>query len=230
MTRALKFLMHGARGRFSQFQWPRPDVGQGEWVDAGTVVADCAYGVHACRVGDLPDWIDDELWVVELAGGILERESMLIAHRGRLVARVEAWGSDAQRAYAEACVWRYRDAAVAHLRRSGSSGEADVLAAAPDLAAIQSYARDVAVATGDDVVAFAADAVSLLAGDRPDRWRDGSGGGVPQAPSATAANLGFVVAHAIAQIPNADSYERAFAEERDWQVRWLVARLGLTVQ
>jgi len=34
----------------------------------------------------------------------------------------------------------------------------------------------------------------------------------------------------IAQIPNTDSYESAFAAERAWQVRWLVAQLGLTTQ
>jgi len=230
VTRAFKFLTHGARGRFSRFEWPRPDAGPGEWVDAGPVIADCAQGVHACRVSDLPGWIDDELWVVELDGEVVERESMLIARRGRLLVRVEAWGAEAQRAFAEACVWRARDAVVAHLRRSGFLDEADALAAAPDLAALQAYARDAALATGDDAAAFVADAVSLLDGDRPDRWRSEGGSSVAQPPSATAANLGFVVAHVIAQIPNTDSYESAFAAERAWQVRWLVAQLGLTTQ
>ena len=50
--------------------------------------------------------------------------------------------------------------------------------------------------------------------------------------SATAANLGFVVAHT-AGLDAADSsaapdaYERGFASERDWQVEWLCAKLDL---
>lgn len=226
MTRAYKFLAHGARGRFSEFEWPRPAGGPGEWVDAGPVLADCAQGVHACRVQNLLDWIDDELWVAELDGEVFERESMLVAQRGRLLERVEAWGAETQHAFAEACVWRARDAAVARLRGSGQSNEADALAAAGDLAAMQARAGEAADATGDDLAGFTADSVSLLHGERPDGWRSEESQGLALSPSATAANLGFVVAHAIAQTAD-DSYETVFAGEREWQVQWLAARLGL---
>jgi hypothetical protein len=226
MTKAYKFLAHGARGRFSEFEWPRPSDGPGAWVDAGPVIADCAQGVHACRASDLPGWIDDELWVVELDGQLVERESMLIAQRGRLLHRVEAWGAEAQRAFAEACVWRVRDAAVAHLRSSGSFDAADALASATDLRALQERAGEVLEATGDDAAAFAADAVSLLKGDRPDTPSTEGNRGDALPPSATAANLGFAAAHGIAQI-GASSYERAFAAEREWQAAWLAERLRL---
>jgi hypothetical protein len=65
-------------------------------------------GVHACRAGDLPYWLDEELWVAELDGPILEEDRMLVAARGRLVEQLGDWDGDALRALARACVERGR--------------------------------------------------------------------------------------------------------------------------
>ena len=58
---AYKFLALGAVGRFSGFVWPRPDTRHYQWVTTDRVEL-CNSGIHACRLQDLPFWLDDELW------------------------------------------------------------------------------------------------------------------------------------------------------------------------
>jgi hypothetical protein len=99
---AYKFLERGGVAPFSGFEWP-----VGEWVDAGTVDP-CRRGIHACRVRDLPLWIDDELWELELDGEVVEQERKVIAQRGRLTRRVEAWTPDTALAFARFCARRTR--------------------------------------------------------------------------------------------------------------------------
>ena len=83
---AYKFLRPGAIGPFTGFQWE-----PGVWVEADA--SPCASGVHACRIEDLPFWSNDELWEVELDGEVLEAERKVVARRGRLVRRVDAWSA-----------------------------------------------------------------------------------------------------------------------------------------
>lgn len=83
-----------------------PDDGaSGAWVDAR---------VHACRAGDLPAWLDDELWKVELEPPVEEAEKLLTARRGRLLERVGAWDAAAARDFAALCVEHARLNAVRH--------------------------------------------------------------------------------------------------------------------
>lgn len=99
---AYKFLAAGALGPFTGFRWQA-----GEWVDA--VAADpCRRGVHACRTHDLPIWLDDELWEVELEGAVVEQERKLVAQRGRLTRRVDAWTPEAALAFGRFCARRTR--------------------------------------------------------------------------------------------------------------------------
>ena len=67
--------------------------------------------MHACRVEDLPEWMDHELWRVELDGDVRVDCGKLVADRGRLLELVHAWDLDLMVAYAEACALRARDAA-----------------------------------------------------------------------------------------------------------------------
>lgn len=82
---AYKFLDEGRVARFTRFRWP-----EGEWVEAEAVVP-CRSGVHACRVRDLPFWLGRELWEVELDGDVREDERKVVALRGRLTRRIDAW-------------------------------------------------------------------------------------------------------------------------------------------
>ncbi len=75
---AYKFLQAGRVAPFSGVTWPEDGV----YVDAteGPLAA-CRNGVHGCRVRDLPYWLDDELWEIELDGEVVEDELKLVARR-----------------------------------------------------------------------------------------------------------------------------------------------------
>lgn len=201
---AYKFLRDGAVGRFSEFEWPVPRADSpGDWVDAGGELDSCRTGIHACRLRDVVGWIDDELWEIELGGQVEELSSLVVARRGRLTRRIDAWDADTALEFANVCAERARELALEPVH-AGAGGEAP---------------------------AFAADAAALLAGRRPEMWDDRLAT-PPQSPSATAANLGFVVAHAAATAAaehseDAGAYQAAFDAERAWQLDWLTARLGL---
>jgi hypothetical protein len=99
---AYKFLAAGAVAPFTGFRW-RP----GEWVE-GDGVDLCRCGVHACRIRDLPLWLDDELWEVELDGTLVEQERKVVAQRGRLTRRIEGWTPDAALDFGRFCARRTR--------------------------------------------------------------------------------------------------------------------------
>ena len=101
---AWKFLGAARLGLYSGFSWPL-----GEWVEVSPPLVPSRRGIHACRVGDLPHWIDDELWTIELDGEIVEAERTLVASRGRLAERVPQWNAAAMGEFARACVDRRRE-------------------------------------------------------------------------------------------------------------------------
>jgi hypothetical protein len=103
-----KFLRPGAVGPFSGLAWP-----VGEWMEAPGALALCRSGIHACRVRDLPYWITEELWRIELEGEVVEEEKIVLGQRGRLVERVSGWTRDTALDFARACA-----------ERAGSLGDA----------------------------------------------------------------------------------------------------------
>ena len=102
---AYKFLRDGRVGPFSHVTWPEPQAAE-PWVQRRGAGGVCSQHVHACRVGDLPEWLDSELWRVELDGDVAVDCGKLVAARGRLLARVDAWGPGAAADFAEACAAR----------------------------------------------------------------------------------------------------------------------------
>jgi hypothetical protein len=106
---AYKVLSEG-RSRFTGWRWPLPgDDRPGAWVESREPPALCQSGVHACTVAQLPQWLGDELWRIELGGEILTTEPALVAARGRLLERVSEWDDPARLAFAEACARRARE-------------------------------------------------------------------------------------------------------------------------
>jgi hypothetical protein len=222
-VKAYKFLSAGRVGLFSNFEWPPA----GEWVETKEPLVDCLHGVHAVRFEHLLDWIDDELWEVELGGSIAEREEMLVAERGRLTRRLEHWDAAAASAFAEACALRTAGLAADVLRRDGRPEEAANVAAAEELGAAQEAAVAALVTTSDpavaEVVGFAADLVSLVGGSRPESWRPPVvASPAVQSAAAVAANAAFASAHAAgraaARSADEGSYAAGFAAERAWQL------------
>lgn len=111
MTKAYKFLTADGLGVFSGFAWPLPDGLPGAWVEAD--VDACRSGVHACRRIDLPYWLAPALYEIELAGPIDTLAVKVVARRGRLIRRVDAWNETTREEYSRMCVARARELVAA---------------------------------------------------------------------------------------------------------------------
>jgi hypothetical protein len=106
---AYKFLRPDGTGVFTGFRWPLPEAGSpGAWVES--TAEPCRSGVHACRVADLPLWAGRVLYEVELDGQLVEEPTKVVAARGRLVRRIEAW-DDLREDYTRMCADRAHELA-----------------------------------------------------------------------------------------------------------------------
>ena len=101
---AYKFLRPDGSGVFTRFAWPLPGREPGAWVEAPVVA--CRSGVHACRAEDLPLWLGQDLYEIELGGRIVAERMKVVAARGRLLRRIGAWDEAARAAYTQDCVAR----------------------------------------------------------------------------------------------------------------------------
>lgn len=199
---AYKFLRSGRIGPFSAFQWPEPGV----WVHAPQDLFACRRGIHACRPGDLPWWLADELWEIELDGAVQPDEHKIIAPAGRLRSRIETWTPACAQEYADACAWRAQERAVQALVRAGHRHEAHQLTTCATLDEVLVAARQLADDISDTRISL------TMAGDGAFRALTGA-----PPPSA------YIAAHAAMRLDGAAGY----AAERAWQSQWLVERLGL---
>ena len=199
---AYKFLRSGRMGPFSGFGWPEP----GTWVRAESDTAACRRGIHACRIRDLPWWLADELWEIELEGRVQVDEHKILAPAGRLCSQIDDWTPECAQEYADACAWRAQSRAVQALTRAGHGREARRLEACATLDDALVAAREVADAVRETRISL------TIAGDGAFRALTG-------APPTSA----YIAAHAAMRIDGVAGYEA----ERAWQSQWLVARLGL---
>jgi hypothetical protein len=199
---AYKFLRSGRTGPFSGFKWPAAGV----WVYAGGDMVACRRGIHGCRIKDLPWWLADELWEIELDGRLQVDEHKVVAPAGRLRSQVEGWTPACAQEYAEACAWRAHERAVQALTRAGHASASAELAACATLDDVLLVARQLAGSIPDTKISL------TIAGDGAVRALTG-------APPTSA----YIAAHAAMRLDGADGY----AAERAWQSRWLAKRLGL---
>jgi hypothetical protein len=193
-------------------------------------------GVHALRTRRLVDWIDDELWLVELADDVEEIDDMLVARRGRLLRRIRAWDEDAAREFGESCIWRARDLAAESLDRAGLEREGAALQAEDGLDSLQALAAaEAQSATGAaaDALVYLADVVQVSRGGWFETYVGYPGAGAtPPTPGAIAANIGFVVATAAGSVAadaagRPDAFDNGWDAERGRQLAWLTERLDL---
>jgi hypothetical protein len=210
---AYKFLRSGRVAPFSGVAWPAPTGdGPGAWLTAVSGGRACDGRVHACRVEDLPEWLDAELWRVELEGNVAVDCRKLVADRGRLHARVNAWDADVAAALAEHCALRARDGALSVLTPGRRRAALAYCASMPELEAAASTID----LTGHEgrAIGYVLDAArhAIAAFSRP-----------ADAPRHAAAN-GFIATHAAAF---AARDVAAAPRERAAQAAWLVQRLGL---
>jgi hypothetical protein len=188
-----KFLAAGTRAPFTRFRWPSP----GSWVSAPEDRAEV--WIHACRRRDLPYWLDDELWRVELEEPVREARYQIASRRARLLSRVGAWDRGLMRDYARACALRARELAMPHV----PSTVREALAGATALEAIAAAAASAGPTSR--AAEYVADAANnaLHVG--------------PATTSYIAAMLASSLGGGLA----------AFEAERAWQARWIGERLAL---
>jgi len=211
-VRAYAFLDPAATDYVSGVRWPVPDDGgPGAWLEAG---ADSR--LRGYPADQLPWWLDQHLWEVELAGDVRETDRSVLGARGRLLAPVHAWTPEAARELTADCALRLRGRAVAALEADRRQTAATTLAAADDLESIAEAAASAASGEGDG---------SLLAGYTADLVRFASFMPDPARGAAVAAR---VAAHAHGGGDEGkQGYEAAYAGERACQAAWLRTRLGL---
>ena len=107
---AYKFLRPDGTSVFTGFRWRLPIAGPGPWVEAS--VEACRSGIHGCRAADLPLWAGPVLYEAELEDEIVERRGKVVASRGRLLRRVEAW-DELRDTYTRICADRAHELARA---------------------------------------------------------------------------------------------------------------------
>lgn len=217
---AYKFLRRGAVSPFAGRPWPLPRDGRtGDWVAADGPPALCRSGVHACRIRDLPYWLHDELWEVDLDGDVAVREHQLVAPRGRLVRRVDSWEIATAWQLAEDCLRHAAALAAAELDRVGLAVEAAALAAASTAVEIE-----VAGLTGFDAAldrqeqTAARVTYAAVSAARHIGW-----GGSREDAVAYAA----FVAYASTVVSHTLDPAGGYAAERARQADWVAGRLGL---
>jgi hypothetical protein len=96
------------------FAWPLPTIGgPGEWVEVGKrarkALTDAdlctARVLHATDADHLLDWLDAEMYEVEIdeGRGVIVGDDKIGFRRGRLVCRIEAWNERTARLFACDC-------------------------------------------------------------------------------------------------------------------------------
>lgn len=143
---ALKFLRPGRVAPFTKVPWPEP----GEWLESDSPPELCRGGVHALLPDVLATWVAEELWRVELDGGETLAPGIVVAPRGRLVARVEEWNDETAREFARAC--------AAHVQGAPSGRAADC--AADAAASAEGAVADYTATTVGYMAAHAAEATT----------------------------------------------------------------------
>jgi hypothetical protein len=193
MRIAYKFLAQGSVSPFTGYRWPAP----GAWVSAPAGRDDA--WVHACRPGDLPYWLEEELWRVELDDPVREARYQVAAPRARLVARIGAWDAALRAEYTRTCALHARDVALPYL----APPLRDAVSRRDDVAEIAAAAR--AAQPGSHLTGYLADAARHAVT------------GAPAMTSYVACTLAGSAGGGLA----------AFEAERAWQARWLAERLAI---
>jgi hypothetical protein len=133
---AVKFLRPGRVGPFSGVTWPAPGV----WLESPAPPELCRAGVHAILPDVLATWLAEELWRVELDGATTPTRGVVVALRGRLLNRVEAWNDESAREYARTCTARVRERAMGRAAEyAADAAAAAETAAAGESAALVAY-------------------------------------------------------------------------------------------
>jgi hypothetical protein len=199
-------------------RWPLPDGdGPGPWLEAAAA-RPCREGIHACRPRDLAYWVHHELWEIELDGDVVEAERKVVARRGRLTRRIDAWGDGIGKEFDAWCAWRARDQAVSVLSVTGYHDWAQRLVEVDTLEGLSDVGRRAAAALDGDSGSGRA---AALAGDTA---RVALTDLIAEAPFIAACAAGHAATH---QGGIRDEFNGAYTAERTAQSDWIKSRLHL---
>jgi len=104
-----KFLTADNKGEYSKFDYTEylPDGDKpGKWLPEIETLSICESGYHACKASNLLEWVNAQLFEVELAGEIVEAENKVVAQNMRILRKVETWNDKTARLFA---CWCARD-------------------------------------------------------------------------------------------------------------------------
>lgn len=107
MQKFYKTTLAGGVGRHSDFQWSLPTKNKPrEWMPRIETVLPCTSGYHFCRRKDLIQWLDTEIYEIEVRGQIARYYNKCICHQARLVRRCENWTAQTARLFVADCAER----------------------------------------------------------------------------------------------------------------------------
>ena len=158
-----KFLRYG---QFSPY-------GKGRWRKVTGPLVPCRNGLHGCTREQLDQWVDDELWLLEVDPSlpVLVLEDKIVSTKARITKQVVAWNERTARLWAADCAehvlpyWTPvypdddRPARVITVARQYARGKAS----ADELVAAHDAAYAAAVTAYDGVAANAAKAAAYAA-------------------------------------------------------------------
>ena len=94
MTKYYKFLTDQNTGEYSDFDYTDylPSGSKpGKWLPKVEKIELCERGYHACKRADVVDWMNAQMFEVELRGDRLDGATKVVAQEMRLVRKIAAW-------------------------------------------------------------------------------------------------------------------------------------------
>ena len=102
-----KFLTKENTGKYSEFDFTKwlPDEGKpGDWLPEVEKLELCVRGYHACSANDLLEWLESDLYEVELGDGIRKDTNKIVSNKIRFIRKIETWNDKTARLFACWCV------------------------------------------------------------------------------------------------------------------------------
>ena len=165
-----KTLTIDGTGPYSGVKWNLPDGDKpGGWMprlDGKLVV--CSYGYHLCRKEDLVRWLNAEIYIAEIRGGIVTVDDKVVCREARLVKRLDTWNARTARLFACDCADRVLP--IFEKRVPNDTRPREAIAVAREFA--EGRAKKERLVTASDTAWLAASATAWDAG-RAAAWAAG---------------------------------------------------------
>ena len=101
-----KFLTVDNKGKYSKFDFTEylPKDGKpGKWLPKIENIEMCESGYHAFELQHILDWINAQLFEVELSGNVVDGDKKTVAQRMRFIRKVDTWNDKTARLFACYC-------------------------------------------------------------------------------------------------------------------------------